>query len=293
MAVNVRSNMPDIIATVPTRPRQFLGEVVAPQRGNGLVLAEVVHGEARRLPMHSHPNAYFELILAGHYEEGTRTRRYLFSPFTLAFNPSGMEHDGATLARETRFFTVEMEPSWVEPFVRHPAMQQTAAELQAGPLLWLGLHLYREYLGNSAASPLTTESLVWEMLAETARWKSAGGVDRPRWWSRVKDRLHAQFREPLRMAEIAAEAGVHPVHVARVCRRLEGKTVGEYVQALRVRFACEQLARLEWSLAEVACEAGFADQSHLTRVFQKFTRTTPARFRQMLAGSIRKSGRTA
>jgi AraC family transcriptional regulator len=128
------------------------------------------------------------------------------------------------------------------------------------------------------------------MLAASARWPpQLAGV--PPWWKRVRDLIHSRFREQVSLAEISREAGVHSVHVARVCRRLQGRTLGEYVQSLRVQFACELLGRHELPIADIAGEAGFSDQSHLTRMMRRFAHTTPARLRRMLLSGKRKSGR--
>ena len=76
---------------------------------------------------------------------------------------------------------------------------------------------------------------------------------------------------------------MHPVHLARIFRRLLNQTPGEYVQRLRVRYACEQLSQADCDIAEVAAASGFSDQSHLTRVFKRFTHSTPAEFHSLVA----------
>ena len=81
------------------------------------------------------------------------------------------------------------------------------------------------------------------------------------------------------MDELAREAGVHPVHLSRVFRRITGKGVGEYVHRLRIREACERMIKPGASLAEISCDLGFADQSHFTRTFHSITGTSPAAFR--------------
>jgi len=84
------------------------------------------------------------------------------------------------------------------------------------------------------------------------------------------------------MRDLAVDAGVHPVHLARAFQKFERQTPGEYLQRVRVRAACLRFRQHDWPLAVVAAECGFSDQSHLTRVFRKFTGTTPAQFRSRL-----------
>jgi AraC-like DNA-binding protein len=65
-----------------------------------------------------------------------------------------------------------------------------------------------------------------------------------------------------------------------VFRRQVGVPIGEYVHRLRVRHASEELCRPGARLADVAVAAGFADQSHMTRVFKHVTGVPPGEFRK-------------
>ena len=105
--------------------------------------------------------------------------------------------------------------------------------------------MFREYREGKYASGLTMESLLWEMLGTAARLQHVHRHTEPVWWTRVIEILHASFRENVRMTELASEAGVHPVYLSRMFRRIEGKTAGTYVQQLRVQHACRGLRERE------------------------------------------------
>ena len=83
------------------------------------------------------------------------------------------------------------------------------------------------------------------------------------------------------LSELAAEVGLHPVHVASTFRRHVGCTVGHYLRQRRVTWACQQLAGTDAPLAEIALEAGFADQSHFCRTFKRHVGLTPAAYRRL------------
>jgi AraC-like DNA-binding protein len=53
----------------------------------------------------------------------------------------------------------------------------------------------------------------------------------------------------------------------------------DYIRGLRVRMSCSALVFSRKSLAEVATEFGFADQSHFTKEFRKFMTETPRAYR--------------
>ena len=58
---------------------------------------------------------------------------------------------------------------------------------------------------------------------------------------------------------------MHPVYFAATFRRFLGSSVGEYLRRRRFQYARRKLADLQIPLTQVATDAGFTDQSHLTR----------------------------
>jgi AraC family transcriptional regulator len=96
----------------------------------------------------------------------------------------------------------------------------------------------------------------------------------------VVELLHERAPAAPSLADLAAEAGVHPAHLSRAFRRRFGMTVCEYSRKLRLEWAAARLIE-ERSLAQIAVEAGFADQSHFTRSFRRHFGVTPGRYRAM------------
>jgi AraC family transcriptional regulator len=83
------------------------------------------------------------------------------------------------------------------------------------------------------------------------------------------------------VSEVAQAAGVHPAHLARGFRTYFKTSLGSYIRRLRVEFAARELVQSEASLATVALAAGFADQSHFTRLFKRHTGFTPNAYRRL------------
>jgi AraC family transcriptional regulator len=128
------------------------------------------------------------------------------------------------------------------------------------------------------------EGLVLELLSLTARLRktNALGAERrpPHWLSEAKALLHDRYRENLRLADIASAVGVHPVHLARVFRLRYGTPVGSYARGLRLSWAAGRLRDSDDTIALIAHEAGFFDQSHFTRAFKQFFGITPLAYRR-------------
>jgi AraC family transcriptional regulator len=244
-----------------------------------VLLSELRQPCPRKVPRHEHELAYVTVVLQGDCLEGDRGKLEDLCALTAAFNPAGVQHETVIGPSGASFFTIELRDQRLKDLgVRLPA--QTKFDRGSGAMLLPGLRMYLA-LKTQTSDAVLLESDVLELLAAIAGF-SSGEKTAPRWLGRVKERMHEEFSDKIRMCDLADEAGVHPVHLARAFRRTERLTPGEYLQRLRVRAACHKLHDAEYPLAAIAMECGFADQSHLTRIFRKFTKTTPEQFRRTL-----------
>jgi AraC family transcriptional regulator len=155
-------------------------------------------------------------------------------------------------------------------------------ELRGRELTWLAWRLAAELRASDAAAPLAAEGLALELLAATTRETGDGGSGRrpPAWLRAAEELLRERLPNPVGLGELAEAVGVNPAQLARAFRRRYGLSVGEYGRRLRLAWAARELARGESTLAEIAASAGFADQSHFTRVFKQNVGSTPARYRE-------------
>lgn len=140
--------------------------------------------------------------------------------------------------------------------------------------------LNRELQQTDGFSSLVIEGLMLELIAETSRnYVKADEPVRPAWLREIEEILQNQFSDNLTLADIARSADVHPTHLARVFRQYHGCTVGEYIRNLRIEHSCLKLTSTGSSLADIALEAGFYDQSHFSRCFKQIKGLTPTEYR--------------
>ena len=258
------------------------GTMSAEVRDRALTFGELVHTLEGPVPPHTHKASFYHLVLDGKYEESSPHGRISFQPFSSAFTHSDSKHDGWIHGGGARLFTVEIGHAWIKELREVRPEPKTVSDCVGGELTCRGIELYREFRQGSVACSLTVDSLIWEVLA-AATGSHVHESGAPAWWCRMLDRVHSEFQYDLRISELAREADVHPVYLARVFRRRYGQTPEEYVQRLRVRFASERLSLSDEGIADIAAEAGFADQSHLTRIFKRYARMSPGQFRLAFA----------
>jgi AraC family transcriptional regulator len=263
----------------PLEPGCFFGQNRTERRQGGLILSETHYRPAQTVPPHIHQRFYFGFLLGGAYYEQLGRRGADFGPLSVVFHPPREVRCGAISPLGARLFHVELPDAWLERTRELGTIPDEALEHHGGPLVARARALYREHREPDAASPLVIEGLVLEMLGELLRSGRARD-DGAAWLRRAHELIMDRACEPLDLATLAAETGVAPVRLARAYRRRYRESPGETLRRERVRRACALLADPERSLASIAAELGFADQSHFTRVFRKLAGVTPGEWRR-------------
>lgn len=90
--------------------------------------------------------------------------------------------------------------------------------------------------------------------------------------------IRAHRLDPLSLEDICAAAGLSRAYLIRAFRQRFGLTPHGYLVDQRVQHARAQL-RQGRAIAQVAVEAGFADQAHLQRAFKQHLAATPGHYR--------------
>lgn len=84
--------------------------------------------------------------------------------------------------------------------------------------------------------------------------------------------------EALTLAQICSAAELSPSYLIRAFKRRYGMTPHAYLINRRVQYGQSQLRRGR-AIAEVALDAGFADQAHFQRAFKRLLAATPRQYR--------------
>ena len=96
----------------------------------------------------------------------------------------------------------------------------------------------------------------------------------------VVDHIRSHLNEDLMIADLAQIAGMSSYYFMRMFKRSMHITVRQYIIQQRVELAQELLRRRELSIADIALQCGFTNQSHFTNVFRQLAKTTPKTYRK-------------
>lgn len=224
---------------------------------------------------------YLAFVLDGRLQKSFRRRTIDLAASAAVTMPAGAAH-GA------RFGSAGARIIIVKPSKHVAGCLDRLAELRGRGLDWLAWRLAAELRAADASAPLAAEGLALELLAATSReTRAEPSLGRaPAWLRSAEELLRERVGECVGLAELANAVGMHPTHLARVFRAHYGVSVGEYGRRLKVARAATEVASTETPLNVIALRAGFADQSHFTRVFKRYVGTTPARYRVEAQGTL-------
>ncbi len=260
-------------------PTRFPATVVRSRAIGSFMLTETRYGEEAALATHAHEYGCLVFVVDGTFDERCAGARRDGVPGMVIVRPEGEPHSNRFGRSGGRCLNVELPPHWLARVRDCTRVFDTSAAFTGGAFPIAGRRLLEELAHGDDVSPLAVESLVLSLLVDGARETRRDRSAPPAWLLRAKEVIHDRLDARLTLAGIAAEVGVHRVHLATSFRRHFGQSVAAYIRQSRIEAACQALARSDLPLAEVALANGFADQSHFGRWFRRVMHTTPAAYR--------------
>ncbi|MCB0280040.1 MAG: helix-turn-helix transcriptional regulator [Calditrichaeota bacterium] len=246
---------------------------------NGIILTEKRHDAGSILPEHSHQNPYFRSVIAGNWGEKYNRKSRECRPLTVSFHPSNETHSDIMPTGGHTFnieFTNDLTQS-LEGFKLTPSLQ-----LHNEKSLKLMMQIYMEFHTSDPFSKRTIESLSLELLYSISD-QAIPEEKYPSWLKHVIDLLDENSDQPPSLIQLADQVNIHPVHLCRNFKKYYNCTIGEYQRLRKLSSCMETLRTSGKKLTEIACDAGYYDQSHFNRCFKQSTGFTPKKYRQFLS----------
>jgi AraC-like DNA-binding protein len=243
-------------------------------------------------PPHTHETYVMGTVLAGvhHYNHlGVLVRS---GPGHLCFINPGEVHDGAPDRNGYSYRMIYPQESLLEAILREATGRAQAPPRFPAPTV-RDEELARSFIAVHTAleegrdTLRADEMLIGFLLAAIARHGGglanviAGGKE-PEAVRKAKDFLLAHVGENIDLAKLSAHAGLSAWHLIRVFRKATGLTPHAWLVDRRIHLA-RQLLRAGEPVVEAASVCGFADQSHLTRVFKARLGVTPGQYCRLVA----------
>ncbi|MBI1375696.1 MAG: helix-turn-helix domain-containing protein [Phycisphaera sp.] len=95
----------------------------------------------------------------------------------------------------------------------------------------------------------------------------------------VCQHIQQRYAETLHQPELAELAGMNPSALSRFFRRVTGRTLTDYINAVRVGAACRLLIETDRPVLDVCFACGFNNVSNFNRRFRRIKGVTPRAYR--------------
>ncbi|MBB5019521.1 AraC-like DNA-binding protein [Chitinivorax tropicus] len=100
------------------------------------------------------------------------------------------------------------------------------------------------------------------------------------------DFIHAHYHQPLLLEALSDLSGLSVAQLDRRMKRVFQMSTGHFVRKTRLHAATYALVHTDASIADIAVESGFFDQSAMTRLLKQMTGMSPREYRLLMRENI-------
>jgi AraC-like DNA-binding protein len=166
-------------------------------------------------------------------------------------------------------------------FSGNHAFRAFSQTMTLDPALFDGLNRLCAVLVDSDTETLRKESAAVTFFSEVQRKLNPASLpdhDASRQLTRAAEFIAENCTRALKLDDVCKAAELSASHLIRAFKQRYGMTPHAYLINRRIQYSRAQLRRGRL-IADVALDAGFADQAHLQRTFKRLVAATPGQYR--------------
>ena len=240
-------------------------------RFTGATVRRIIDPSRSVVAEHAHDWPVLSLYVMGGYRNITEGGAHDIAGPSFVFYGAGAAHRNDVGDAGFEQIEIEFDPDWLGT----PALPREPVLRRVG--------------GDGGARARRLAALCGTLLTEEQLRRAMHGLlsaaeDKrvPAWIGKVDAALRVDPSR--RIGELASDIGVSPAWIGPAYRRGTGQSIKETVARLRIEQAARWLRESDTSLATVATETGFCDQSHMNRLFRRVLGRSPIAVRQERLG---------
>lgn len=237
---------------------------------------------------HSHEQFSLGTITAGHSTYVHEQRTFHVSTGSVVLINPGVVHACNPIADQPwSYRMLYVDTPWLTAlqqqagFSQGPGFQPYSTPLSNDPQLFARVNQLYAVLLDEQLSSLDKQQQVADFFRTLHQHLEPASppLPEPRHkLERAADYIRDNCTRALKMHDICQAAELSASYLNRAFKQQYGMTPHAFLVNQRVQLACLRL-RQGAAIAEVAAEAGFADQAHLQRAFKQHLSATPGQYR--------------
>lgn len=257
---------------------------------HGVYVWETQHDHGFAMEPESHPFAEIFYALDGRGTFVLAGRGHACAPGDVVVVPPGVVHQIADRDAPLTLYGIGVSAALLacDPELRLseragvvPGSRVLAGRVRAGLRQLLHEQTDTQPGGRAKIVGLALQLVALVARAAPAQAPGAAGAETGREAvERFLTELVRRFYEPPRIDHAAAELGLSRRSFTRLFRAAAGCPFAEYVERVRVEYACRLLRDTARGIVSIAFECGYEDLSAFYRAFKRHTAQSPGRWRE-------------
>ncbi len=253
---------------------QYLGQTMESYETDMISIKSTLH-EKSESKFHAHRNSYLSILLSGLYSEVTLDSQKVISPCHILYRPAHYKHKNQFITDKTKCFNIEFSPEWFDKHdINSKKIKPQIKDAQNYPFL---LRLLIDFLKHRKIDFF--EELLMQLI--TGEEKMTSPTRKP-WLGKLVRILDNEIEKNHSLRTLSERVFVHPNYMSRVFKEHFDVTIGQYQMDKKIKSATKKLFIEKNSIAQIALDCGFFDESHFIKVFKAYNRITPHQFRMLL-----------
>lgn len=239
-----------------------------------------------KVPLHWHDYFECEIVLEGSAEHKINNLTETISPGS-AYILSHFDSHEVTPKESLKIFSIHFNESAVDESVFKELLLSSSCRcvFDCDEFCYVKSRIKRllEEERKMKFHHQMTYALITEILILIMRKFS--GADLPTLPTSVqKAQIYTlqHFRKRISLKTVAKELSLTPKYLGSVFKERTGVFYNDYLNGIRIRYACNLLAVSEFPVKEIAFSSGFASTEYFLDVFKKITGQTPSAYRKRI-----------
>ncbi len=97
---------------------------------------------------------------------------------------------------------------------------------------------------------------------------------------KIIDYINLNYKSEITLSQIAENVGMNKSALCRYFKKIQGKSIFDYINEFRISYACKLIANTDIRISTIAYDSGFNNISHFNNQFKIVTGYSPTAYRQ-------------
>ena len=256
----------------------------------GFILYHQMIPAKTRYPLHWHEFLEFEIIESGSAEHIYNEEAYTVGPGD-AYMMCYYDFHELTALTDVTLYSIHFHKNLIDPEIAKclgfQKFRCTFNKEESARIILCMKELEEEVSNRQPFSKQITQNIISEIVITMIRKSTLNGIHpAPLTIQQAIAYLNEHFLEKITLEELSAQLSFSPNYLGHLFKTQTGCTFNDYLNTLRLKYACSLLLSSQIPIKEIAYTAGYSSVEYFMYVFKQRMHMTPGEYRKQALVSI-------